>query len=183
MHGDDRMIVTGSSPQINTALGDVSRPEALGAIQEVAINEKGEVIGTPRPVALASLAPQSQAAPAPVASPAAETEPMLAPLKADAAANKATKPAAMVAKAPVQEPAPSGLFGATFSDLANVFKSSSPSSAEQSKDVAQENNGFYNKLINVIAPTPADAATKPDLPAKVPLPPRRQAALGTNQIQ
>lgn len=187
MHGDDRMIVTGSSPQINTALGDVSRPEALGAIQEVAINEKGEVIGTPRPVALASLAPQSQAAPAPVASPVAspvaETNPVLAPSKADAAASKSAKPAAVVAKAPVQEPAPSGLFGATFSDLANVFKSSSPSSAEQSKDVAQENNGFYNKLINVIAPASADAATKPNLPAKVPLPPRRQAALTISQIQ
>ena len=183
MHGDDRMIVTGSSPQINTALGDVSRPEALNAIHEVAINDKGEVIGTPRPVMTASNA--SPAPTAVVATPApAPVEAPQAVVKTETASakNTATKAAAPAAK-PAQEGTPSGLFGATFSDLANVFKSSSPAPAEPSKDVAEEKNGFYNKLINVIAPTPADAATKPDLPAKVPLPPRRQAALNTSQIQ
>jgi murein L,D-transpeptidase YafK len=183
MHGDDRMIVTGSSPQINTALGDVSRPEALNAIHEVAINDKGEVIGTPRPVMTASNASPAPAtvAATPVAAPV-EAPQAVAKAETASAKNTAAKTAAPAAK-PAQEGTPSGLFGATFSDLANVFKSSSPAPAEPSKDVAVEKNGFYNKLINVIAPTPADAATKPDLPAKVPLPPRRQAALNTSQIQ
>ena len=51
------------------------------------------------------------------------------------------------------------------------------------KNVSEEKNGFYNKLINVITPSPAEAETKPDLPAKVPLPPRRQASLGLTQVQ
>ena len=181
MHQDDR-IVTGSSPQIITHLGDVSRPEALNAIQEVAINEKGEVIGTPRPVVTA-------AAVTPLASPAAPqselNQPAPASTKAEVAVAKPTKPTVVAAQKPVSaEPQSTGLFGATFSDLSNVFKSASPAPAVQDiKDVAEEKNGFYNKLINVIAPTPAEAETKPDLPAKVPLPPRRQAALSTTQIQ
>ena len=195
MNSDDRMIVTGSAPQINTALGDVSRPEALSAIQEVAINEKGEVIGTPRPVtqtASAALSsPATSLAPAPVASApavaAVEAPQAVAATKSEPVSGKSAtaKPVVAQAKPAPQEPAPSGLFGATFSDLANVFKSSSSPSttAVETKDVAEEKNGFYNKLINVIAPTPADAATKPDLPAKVPLPPRRQAALNATQIQ
>ena len=202
MHSDDRMIVTGSAPQINTALGDVSRPEALNAIHEVAINEKGEAIGTPRPVSVATNASYATPAPtsastlaptpAPVASAPAAPMPVEAPqtvaaAKVEAAPVKtpASKAVVASAKPAAQDSAPSGLFGATFSDLTNIFKSSSSSAANapETKDVAEEKNGFYNKLINVIAPTPADAATKPDLPAKVPLPPRRQAALGTNQIQ
>jgi murein L,D-transpeptidase YafK len=181
MHQDDR-IVTGSSPQIITHLGDVSRPEALNAIQEVAINEKGEVIGTPRPVVTA-------AAVTPLASPAAPqselNQPAPASPKAEVAVAKPTKPTVVAAQKPVSaEPQSTGLFGATFSDLSNVFKSASPAPAAQDiKDVAEEKNGFYNKLINVIAPAPAEAETKPDLPAKVPLPPRRQAALSTTQIQ
>jgi hypothetical protein len=185
MNQDDR-IVTSSSPQINTHLGDVSRPEALGAIQEVAINEKGEVIGTPRPVMTA-------AAVLPLTMPVAAS---IAPqAEVSQAATAATKPETVVAKpakptlVASQKPAPAeqqstGLFGATFSDLSNVFKSASPApSVQESKEVAEEKNGFYNKLINVIAPTPAEAETKPDLPAKVPLPPRRQAALSSTQIQ
>ena len=181
MHQDDR-IVTGSSPQIITHLGDVSRPEALNAIQEVAINEKGEVIGTPRPVVTAS-------AVTPLASPAAPqselNQPAPASTKAEVAVAKPAKPTVVASQKPVSaEPQSTGLFGATFSDLSNVFKSASPAPAAQDiKDVAEEKNGFYNKLINVIAPTPAEAETKPDLPAKVPLPPRRQAALSTTQIQ
>ena len=181
MHQDDR-IVTGSSPQIITHLGDVSRPEALNAIQEVAINEKGEVIGTPRPVVTAS-------AVTPLASPASPQSELIQPApastKAEVAVAKPTKPTVVAAQKPVSaEPQSTGLFGATFSDLSNVFKSASPAPAVQDiKDVAEEKNGFYNKLINVIAPTPAEAETKPDLPAKVPLPPRRQAALSTTQIQ
>jgi murein L,D-transpeptidase YafK len=181
MHQDDR-IVTGSSPQIITHLGDVSRPEALNAIQEVAINEKGEVIGTPRPVVTAS-------AVTPLASPASPQSELIQPApastKAEVAVAKPPKPTVVAAQKPVSaEPQSTGLFGATFSDLSNVFKSASPAPAAQDiKDVAEEKNGFYNKLINVIAPTPAEAETKPDLPAKVPLPPRRQAALSTTQIQ
>ena len=181
MHQDDR-IVTGSSPQIITHLGDVSRPEALNAIQEVAINEKGEVIGTPRPVVTA-------AAVTPLSSPVAPQSELIQPApassKAEVAVAKPAKPTVVAAQKPVSaEPQSTGLFGATFSDLSNVFKSASPAPAAQDiKDVAEEKNGFYNKLINVIAPTPAEAETKPDLPAKVPLPPRRQAALSTTQIQ
>ena len=186
MNGDDR-IVTGSSPQINTNLGDVSRPEALSAIHEVAINEKGEAIGTPRPVIItSSTLPVSVT---PVSYAATQTEvsqsaPVIA--KTDTPSAKVTaqsKPIAVASqKSTPQEQPNIGLFGVTFSDLTNVFKSSS-SVAQENKEVAEDKNGFYNKLINVIAPSPAEAETKPNLPAKVPLPPRRQAALNTTQIQ
>ena len=184
MNSDDR-IVTSSSPQINTNLGDVSRPEALSAVHEVAINEKGETIGTPRPVMLAST---SASTPLSVTTPTSSATPQAEAPQAALATGKvatASKPANIGPQKTTQpEPSGTGLFGATFSDLTNVFKSSAstPSSLE-SKEVAEDKNGFYNKLINVIAPSPAQAETKPDLPAKVPLPPRRQAALSTTQVQ
>jgi murein L,D-transpeptidase YafK len=183
MNGDDRLIVTGSPAQFNTNLGDVSRPEALNAIHEVAINEKGETIGTPRPVVLASSMPSSYQA-----TPAESVQPVPATKAETNKSSPATKPTGLAAQktTPQQEQTSSGLFGATFSDLTNVFKapSSSPLPAtNETKEFAEDKNGFYNKLINVITPSPAEAETKPDLPAKVPLPPRRQAALNTSQIQ
>jgi murein L,D-transpeptidase YafK len=185
MNQDDR-IVTSSSPQINTHLGDVSRPEALGAIQEVAINEKGEVIGTPRPVmTAAAVLPLTMPVAASIAPQAEVSQAATAATKPETVVAKPAKPTLVASqKPPPAEQQSTGLFGATFSDLSNVFKSASPApSVQESKEVAEEKNGFYNKLINVIAPTPAEAETKPDLPAKVPLPPRRQAALSSTQIQ
>ena len=39
------------------------------------------------------------------------------------------------------------------------------------------------KLINVIKPDAGLSDSKPDLPAKVPLPPRRQAMAGSTSVQ
>ena len=181
MNSDDR-IVTGSSPQINTNLGDVSRPEALNAIHEVAINEKGEAIGTPRPVMLSSTTTVVPVTPASYVTPQVEAS-QSTPV-AGKVATQAKSTVIVAQKPTAPEQAGTGLFGATFSDLTNVFKSPATApAAQESKELAEDKNGFYNKLINVIAPSPAEAETKPDLPAKVPLPPRRQAALNTTQIQ
>ena len=206
MAGDDRMMVTGSSARINTHLGDVSRPEALDAIHEVAINDKGEAIGTARPVQMAAsqiaasspLPIQNSLTSAP-ASPAVEQEraqtpppSAVSPVKT-ASATPVGKGAGSTApkNTPAEQQPSASLFGATFSDLSNIFRAQ-PSAAqplekstgkEMAKNVSEEKNGFYNKLINVITPSPAEAETKPDLPAKVPLPPRRQASLGLTQVQ
>jgi hypothetical protein len=163
-------------------LGDVSRPDALDQVHEIPVDERGQAIGAPRRVQQGS-GPSIFA----LATPEPVTTAVVSKKPAETDKSATEKPAVVaVAKPSTIAPAPDdktsglsggGLFSTSLNDLTGLFK---PAPAKPSEPQA---TGFYDKLINVIKPDAGLSDSKPDLPAKVPLPPRRQAMAGSTSVQ
>ena len=184
MAGEDVTSTALASPRQMAQLGDVSRPDALDLVHEIPVDERGQATGAPRRV-------QQGSGSSVFALAAAVSEPVTTAAvvkKSGEADRPATeKPVVMAAAKPsTVAPAPEnkangltggGLFSASLNDLTGLFKPNPASAAEPSPA------GFYDKLINVIRPEAGLSDSKPDLPAKVPLPPRRQALASSTSIQ
>lgn len=184
MAGEDVTSTALASPRQMAQLGDVSRPDALDLVHEIPVDERGQATGAPRRV-------QQGSGSSVFALATAVSEPVTtaAVVKKSGDADKpaAEKPVVMAAAKPsTVAPAPEnkangltggGLFSASLNDLTGLFKPNPASAAEPSPA------GFYDKLINVIRPEAGLSDSKPDLPAKVPLPPRRQALASSTSIQ
>ena len=186
MAGDDATGTALASPRQMAQMGDVSRPDALDLIHEIPVDERGQAIGAPRRVQQGSGSGPSLFA---LSTPAAEPVTTAAVTKKPDAAEKTTadKPATVAAAKPATiAPAADdkasglsggGLFSTSLNDLTGLFKPAPAKAAEP------QATGFYDKLINVIKPDEALSDSKPDLPAKAPLPPRRQALAGSTSVQ
>ena len=186
MAGDDATGTALASPRQMAQMGDVSRPDALDLIHEIPVDERGQAIGAPRRVQQGSGSGPSLFA---LSTPAAEPVTTAAVTKKPDVAEKTTadKPATVAAAKPATiAPAADdkasglsggGLFSTSLNDLTGLFKPASAKAAEP------QATGFYDKLINVIKPDEALSDSKPDLPAKAPLPPRRQALAGSTSVQ
>ena len=186
MAGDDATGTALASPRQMAQMGDVSRPDALDLIHEIPVDERGQAIGAPRRVQQGSGSGPSLFA---LSTPAAEPVTTAAVTKKPDVAEKTTadKPATVAAAKPATiAPAADdkasglsggGLFSTSLNDLTGLFKPAPAKAAEP------QATGFYDKLINVIKPDEALSDSKPDLPAKAPLPPRRQALAGSTSVQ
>ena len=186
MAGDDATGTALASPRQMAQMGDVSRPDALDLIHEIPVDERGQAIGAPRRVQQGSGSGPSLFA---LSTPAAEPVTTAAVTKKPDAAEKTTadNPATVAAAKPATiAPAADdkasglsggGLFSTSLNDLTGLFKPAPAKAAEP------QATGFYDKLINVIKPDESLSDSKPDLPAKAPLPPRRQALAGSTSVQ
>jgi len=186
MAGDDATGTALASPRQMAQIGDVSRPDALDQVHEIPVDEHGQATGAPRRVQQGSGSGPSIFA---TAAPAPEPVTTAAVVKKAGEADKpaADKPVVVAAAkpstiAPASEDKVSGLsggglFSTSLNDLTGLFK---PSPAKSADPPA---SGFYDKLINVMKPDSGLSDSKPDLPAKVPLPPRRQALAGSTSVQ
>jgi murein L,D-transpeptidase YafK len=182
MAGNDAGSTALASPRQMAQLGDVSRPDALDQVHEIPVDERGQAIGAPRRVQQGS-GPSIFA----LATPEPVTTAVVTKKPAETDKSATEKPAVVaVAKPSTIAPAPDdktsglsggGLFSTSLNDLTGLFK---PTPAKPSEPQA---TGFYDKLINVIKPDAGLSDSKPDLPAKVPLPPRRQAMAGSTSVQ
>ena len=186
MAGNDATGTALASPSQMAQLGDVSRPDALDQVHEIPVDERGQATGAPRRVQQGSgSGPSIFAAVTPVTEPV--TTAAVAKKAGEADKPGAEKPVVVATAkpstiAPASEDKASGLsggglFSTSLNDLTGLFK---PSPA---KSVEPQASGFYDKLINVMKPDSGLSDSKPDLPAKVPLPPRRQALAGSTTVQ
>lgn len=176
-----------ASPRQMAQLGDISRPDALDQIHETPVDERGQATGAPRRVLASgssggSIFAVSAPAPEPVTTAAVSkksVEPEKPVTQMVAAAPAPAKPVAAPAAQDDKNQGLSGggLFGTSLNDLAGMFKPTPANAAEPAS------SGFYGKIMNVIKPDSELSDSKPDLPAKVPLPPRRQASLGNPAVQ
>ena len=191
MAGDDVTSTALASPRQMAQLGDVSRPDALDLVHEIPVDERGQATGAPRrvqqgsgsgPSLFALATPMSE--PVTTAVVAKKPEGADKPVAEKTAAEKST--VVVAAKPSTIAPAPDdkasglsggGLFSTSLNDLTGLFK---PAPAKPAEPQA---TGFYDRLINVINPDAGLSDAKPDLPAKVPLPPRRQALAGSTSVQ
>jgi murein L,D-transpeptidase YafK len=182
---DDNYAILRSGSTKVASVGDVSRPEAIDAAEEIVVDETGkpktapvQVAAKPEP-AKAEPARAAQVAAAPVA-----PKPQLA--------------AASAAPAPASAPETSG---GTIAKLASFFSSSAPASTGSitpapapsqssvpvaaSKSEKAEGKPFYKRWLGWGTDESADADSEPKAaapaPVNVPLPPRRQAAADTQR--
>ncbi|MFO1151460.1 MAG: murein L,D-transpeptidase family protein [Alsobacter sp.] len=172
-------------------LGDVSRPEAVNQVEEYAVNEKGERKDAAAKVETAKAEP---ARPAPVLAAAAAKPAAEAPAKTVSP----TLPGGAVALAPAQPATSLNPGGGALQALGSFFGSAKPTPAGTATAAgpapvaaaaSTEAKPFYKRWLSIgsgedaatTGATPsatpaADADPAAPLPAKVPLPPKRQAA-------
>ncbi|WP_406855023.1 L,D-transpeptidase family protein [Alsobacter sp. KACC 23698] len=190
---DDRYAAAAMTPVKMASMGDISRPEAVDAVEEYAVDERGQRKQAPVAVAQAEPAPLkapveksavAKAAPAKsepakaVASHEAGKAPRMVATAQPAAPVAAAAPVSAAALAPA--PAPSGAFSA----IGSLFGSRSEggvasASAAPAKAGESEGRPFYKRWLGVGADEQASAPVSSEpaqpQPIKAPLPPRRQA--------
>jgi pyruvate dehydrogenase E2 component (dihydrolipoamide acetyltransferase) len=177
------------------SLGDISRPEAVDAVEEYAVDERGQRKQAPVAVAQAEPAatPSAKAPAAPVAAPASVTAAKGTPAKAEtikpALANAKGKAGIVAASAQPAAPAPAAVAPAPASSgalgaIGSLFGSKSEAgvasaSAAPAKAGEGEGRPFYKRWLGVGSDEQASAPemSEPAMPQpiKAPLPPRRQA--------
>ncbi len=143
-------------------LGDVSRPEAIGAVTEVHLDANGRPKVEPVVVAAATPAPVASA-PQPVRTAAVDASKDVSKDAGKDAAKDATKPAS------------SGLFSGipTMGALFGGPSTPAPAATASTPDAAP----FYKRLIRFGEPEPLPQ------PVNAPLPPRRQASLSAPLVR
>jgi murein L,D-transpeptidase YafK len=176
------MVMAEATSRKGINLGDVSRPEAVDAVEEYAVNERGERKDAPKietaKVESAKVVPAKGEPAKPASAQAAVPAPAVQAVAAMPA--PAAAPSTTMALAPAQQPANSG---GTLSALGSWFGGSKPAadttSAPASAPVASapEAKPFYKRWLGLGASetaAPADTNAAP-APVNVPLPPKRQA--------
>jgi murein L,D-transpeptidase YafK len=172
--GSEGMVLAATAGAKVANLGDVSRPEALDAVEEYAVNERGERKDPKVQVATAGSAKAAPAAlpTAPAAVTVANATPATKELK-----TAVTLPASATALAPAQQQASTpGALGA----LGSLFGASQPAQTPvTAASATPEEKPFLKRWLNIgseDSAAPADATPAAPVPAKVPLPPKRQAS-------
>jgi murein L,D-transpeptidase YafK len=153
--GVDGSVIVMSRPERRASLGDVSRPEAIGAVREVRLDERGQPkIAAPVVVAAVPAKPDDLKT---VDAKPAETRPV------------ETKPAEGTSTQPR-----GGLFGTSLAGLSGLFGPSptQPVAQAQTADVGEP---LYKRLIAFI-PAEEAPAVQPVAAPGTPLPPRRLVA-------
>lgn len=163
-------------------LGEISRPEAVNQVEEYVVNEKGERKEPKLQTAVAAAAPKPEtskpmvttAAPLKTAvAPATALAPQQAPaqggaLDAITSLFGSPKPAAAAAPVAVATPAQAPAVAAPVT---------TPVTATATASAAPAGKPFYKRWLGLGSEEPAAAEPlAAPVPAKVPLPPRRQAA-------
>jgi murein L,D-transpeptidase YafK len=183
-YSDDRTVVAYAETN-NRHIGEISRPEAIEDVQEIAVDERGQPRETAKTeVATASTAEQTVAAAAPAA-PAVAKPAAVAAVSAAKPAAKAVPTAQQVASAQPQPVVPATKPAGSFSAIGALF-GSSPAPSEQAettstvaKAAASGSKPFYKRWFGLGS---EDAAAAPEAPATatpapgVPVPSKRQAA-------
>ncbi len=170
--GDDRFATASISPARMASLGDVSRPEAVDNVEEFHVDERGQR----KTVTKVEVAKVESAKVEPVTAAPGDAKPT--PASTAAAGAGAATPVTALAPAP----APSG----AFSTLGSLFGSSaSPAgtaTAPAEASVADTppaagSRPFYKRWFGGGEAQVIPASTEPAMPqpAKIPLPPKRQA--------
>jgi hypothetical protein len=164
---DERFATASLTPGRLAALGEISRPDAVDAVEEYAVDATGQ--RTNVRTAVARIEPAS-----PAAASTAQTSIVSRSQPAPTAAVPGSSPAVpAVAAAPAPTPQP-GLFGTFF---AGAEPAAAPGAAVATSTPAQP--PLMKRLFGVggdpepTAVVPAEAVQP--VPSKVPLPPRRQA--------
>jgi murein L,D-transpeptidase YafK len=155
---DDRFAAATVNQAKLASLGDVSRPEAVDSVEEFAVDERGQRKDTKVEVAKAEPAKPAAAKPVTLAGKPVPAEPS----------------SAVTALAPA--PAPSGSFSALGALFGTAPAQPAPAVATSaSSDKPAGAQPFYKRWFGSSEEAPvADDPATPQ-PAKVPLPPRRQA--------
>jgi murein L,D-transpeptidase YafK len=160
------------------SLGEVSRPEAIEAAEEIVVDETGKPKAAPAQVAAAK--------------PAAPASPAVRP-GTQVASAPATAARPQVAAAPANEPVAAGSGGGALAAIGSFFSPSAPantgsiapapsqSAAPPAASSKQEkaDKPFYKRWLSWGSDDPAPSEAAPaaaaPVPAAVPLPPKRQA--------
>jgi murein L,D-transpeptidase YafK len=192
----ERIVQEGPARRL-ADLGDVSRPEAVNQVEEYAVNEKGE-----RKIEAAKVETAKAEPAASPAKPAAATAVAVVTAPAQAGAVKTvspTLPAGTVALAPAQPATSLNPGNGALQAIGSFFGGSKPAPASTATTAAAgqavapvpaagastEAKPFYKRWLSigsseeatVPAAPAADAEPAAAQPAKVPLPPKRQAAV------
>jgi hypothetical protein len=184
----DRVITTGQTRKL-ADLGDVSRPEAVNAVEEYAVNETGQRREAPK-VETAKVEPAKAAPAAVVVAAPAQPAALATSIGAAPAAPSGGLPSSATALAP-QQPTSGGALQAIGSWFGGSKPSASAAAAPAPAALAAaaapapvasmpEAKPFYKRWLGLGSDEQATPASSAPAPANVPLPPKRQASAEGN---